>query len=45
MSVMILILVYTWQEELGIEYNEDVGVSLQPYSDMLQHGKKRPRVH
>ncbi|XP_061375140.1 homologous-pairing protein 2 homolog [Gastrolobium bilobum] len=32
-----------FKEELGIEYDEDVGVSLQSYSDLLQHGKKRPR--
>lgn len=31
------------QEELGIEYDEDVGVSLQSFSDLLQHGKKRQR--
>lgn len=42
-SVMILILVCTLQEELGIETDEDVGVSLQSYSDLIQHGKKRPR--
>ncbi|OIW02265.1 hypothetical protein TanjilG_15148 [Lupinus angustifolius] len=29
-------------EELGIEYDEDVGVSLQSYSDLLQPAKKRP---
>ncbi|GMY18335.1 Homologous-pairing protein 2 [Fagus crenata] len=32
-----------FKEELGIEYDEDVGVSLQSYSDLVQHGKKRPR--
>lgn len=31
------------QEELGIEYDEDVGVSLQSYSDLMQRDKKRPR--
>ncbi|KAL1357331.1 hypothetical protein HN51_009254 [Arachis hypogaea] len=31
------------REELGIEYDEDVGVSLQSYSDLIQQGKKRPR--
>lgn len=30
------------QEEIGLEYDEDVGVSLQSYSDLLQRGKKRP---
>lgn len=29
------------QEELGIEYDEDVGVSLQSFSDLLQRGKKQ----
>jgi len=38
-----LILVCTLQEELGIEYDEDVGVSLQSYNDLIQNGKKRPR--
>ncbi|MED6111823.1 Homologous-pairing protein 2 [Stylosanthes scabra] len=33
------------REELGIEYDEDVGVSLQSYSDLIQQGKKRPRGH
>lgn len=42
-SVILLIPVCTLQEELGIEYDEDVGVSLQSYSDLLQPGKKRPR--
>ncbi|KAB1221041.1 hypothetical protein CJ030_MR3G018974 [Morella rubra] len=32
-----------FKEELGIEYDEDVGVSLQSYTGLLQHGKKRPR--
>ncbi|XP_027361713.1 homologous-pairing protein 2 homolog [Abrus precatorius] len=32
-----------FKEELGIEYDEDVGVNLQSSSDLLQHGKKRPR--
>ncbi|KAL2347561.1 hypothetical protein Fmac_001561 [Flemingia macrophylla] len=32
-----------FKEELGIEYDEDVGVSLQSYNDLIQHGKKRPR--
>lgn len=41
--VIKLKLVCTLQEELGIEYDEDVGVSLQSYSDLIQHGKKRPR--
>lgn len=41
-SVIILTLVCT-QEELGIEYDEDVGVSLQSYNDLIQQGKKRPR--
>lgn len=31
------------QEELGIEYDEDVGVSLQSFGDLLQHGNKRSR--
>lgn len=31
------------QEELGIEYDEDVGVSLQSFSDLSQHSKKRTR--
>lgn len=33
----------SFQEELGIEYDEDVGVNLQSNSDLLQHGKKRLR--
>lgn len=32
-----------FQEELGIEYDEDVGVSLQSFSDLMQQGKKRAR--
>ncbi|XP_022776979.1 homologous-pairing protein 2 homolog [Durio zibethinus] len=32
-----------FKEELGIEYDEDVGVNLQSFSDLLQHGKKRAR--
>ncbi|KAK7813435.1 homologous-pairing protein 2 homolog [Quercus suber] len=32
-----------FKEELGIEYDEDVGVSLQSYSDLMQRDKKRPR--
>ncbi|OIW04665.1 hypothetical protein TanjilG_07800 [Lupinus angustifolius] len=32
-----------FKEELGIEYDEDVGVSLQSYSDLLQPAKKRQR--
>ncbi|VVA91200.1 unnamed protein product [Arabis nemorensis] len=31
------------KEELGVEYDEDVGVNLQAYSDLIQHGKKRAR--
>ncbi|KAI4357840.1 hypothetical protein L6164_001763 [Bauhinia variegata] len=34
-----------FKEEIGIEYDEDVGVSLQSFSDLLQHGKKRQRQH
>ncbi|KAJ0038601.1 hypothetical protein Pint_23293 [Pistacia integerrima] len=34
-----------FKEELGIEYDEDVGVSLQAFSDLVQHGKKRARGH
>ncbi|KAI8022459.1 hypothetical protein LOK49_LG03G00777 [Camellia lanceoleosa] len=33
-----------FKEELGIEYDEDVGVSLQSFCDLMQHGKKRARV-
>ncbi|KAK9046079.1 hypothetical protein V6N11_051979 [Hibiscus sabdariffa] len=32
------------KEELGIEYDEDVGVNLQAFPELLQHGKKRARV-
>ncbi|KAL5078747.1 hypothetical protein RYX36_007168 [Vicia faba] len=32
-----------FKEELGIEYDEDVGVSLQSCSDLIPQGKKRPR--
>ncbi|KAG8473309.1 hypothetical protein CXB51_035398 [Gossypium anomalum] len=32
-----------FKEELGIEYDEDVGVNLQSFSELLQHGKKRAR--
>ncbi|XP_010528052.1 PREDICTED: homologous-pairing protein 2 homolog [Tarenaya hassleriana] len=32
-----------FKEELGIEYDEDVGVNLQSFSDLLQNGKKRAR--
>ncbi|KFK43595.1 hypothetical protein AALP_AA1G146800 [Arabis alpina] len=31
------------KEELGVEYDEDVGLSLQAYSDLIPHGKKRAR--
>ncbi|CAN0928939.1 hypothetical protein LINGRAHAP2_LOCUS36769 [Linum grandiflorum] len=31
------------QEELGIEYDEDVGVSFQSFSDLVQHADKRRR--
>lgn len=31
------------QEELGLEYDEDVGLSLQSFTDLLQNGKKRTR--
>ncbi|KAL2546493.1 Homologous-pairing protein 2-like protein [Forsythia ovata] len=34
-----------FKEELGIEYDEDVGVSLQSYGELMQHGKKRARAH
>lgn len=34
-----------FKEELGIEYDEDVGESLQSYCDLLQNGKKRARDH
>ncbi|KAI8012387.1 hypothetical protein LOK49_LG06G02750 [Camellia lanceoleosa] len=32
-----------FKEELGIEYDEDVGVSLQSFCDLMRHGKKRAR--
>ncbi|KAK9276811.1 hypothetical protein L1049_006347 [Liquidambar formosana] len=32
-----------FKEELGIEYDEDVGVSLQSFCDLMQNGKKRAR--
>ncbi|XP_027099458.1 homologous-pairing protein 2 homolog [Coffea eugenioides] len=32
-----------FKEELGIEYDEDVGVSLQSFIDLRQQGKKRAR--
>ncbi|KAI4302224.1 hypothetical protein MLD38_038002 [Melastoma candidum] len=32
-----------FKEELGIEYDEDVGINLQSFLDMLQNSKKRPR--
>ncbi|MBA0698907.1 hypothetical protein Goari_000586 [Gossypium aridum] len=32
-----------FKEELGIEYDEDVGVNLQSVSELLQHRKKRAR--
>ncbi|KZV44494.1 ous-pairing protein 2 [Dorcoceras hygrometricum] len=32
-----------FKEELGIEYDEDVGVSLQSHGDIKQCGKKRTR--
>lgn len=32
-----------FKEELGIEYDEDVGVSLQSFADLMQQGKKRLR--
>lgn len=35
--------VYVLQEELGIEYDEDVDVNLQSFCDLLQHDKKRAR--
>ncbi|CAI9756090.1 unnamed protein product [Fraxinus pennsylvanica] len=33
-----------FKEELGMEYDEDVGVSLQSFGDLVQHGKKRSRA-
>ncbi|KAH7516553.1 homologous-pairing protein 2 homolog [Ziziphus jujuba] len=32
-----------FKEELGIEYDEDIGVSLQSFGDLLQQGTKRKR--
>ncbi|KAK9934775.1 hypothetical protein M0R45_021905 [Rubus argutus] len=32
-----------FKEELGLEYDEDVGVNLQSFIDLLPHSKKRPR--
>ncbi|XP_059649451.1 homologous-pairing protein 2 homolog [Cornus florida] len=32
-----------FKEELGIEYDEDLGVSLQSFCDLMQQGKKRAR--
>ncbi|GAV80421.1 hypothetical protein CFOL_v3_23882 [Cephalotus follicularis] len=32
-----------FKEKLGIENDEDLGVSLHSFSDLLQHGKKRAR--
>ncbi|KAM5567689.1 homologous-pairing protein 2 [Rosa sericea] len=32
-----------FKEELGLEYDEDVGVNLQSFSDLLPKSKKRPR--
>ncbi|CAN1296360.1 Homologous-pairing protein 2 homolog [Linum perenne] len=32
-----------FKEELGIEYDEDVGVSLQSFSDLVQPADKRRR--
>ncbi|PIN00642.1 TBP-1 interacting protein [Handroanthus impetiginosus] len=34
-----------FKEELGIEYDEDVGVSLQSYVDLMPTGKKRARCN
>ncbi|KAL6538941.1 Homologous-pairing protein 2 [Orobanche minor] len=34
-----------FKEELGVEYDEDVGVSLQSFGDLVQNGKKRPRCN
>ncbi|XP_073148235.1 homologous-pairing protein 2 homolog [Henckelia pumila] len=34
-----------FKEELGIEYDEDVGVSLQSFGDIKQSGKKRTRCN
>lgn len=43
LSCYLMALLIFSQEELGIEYDEDIGVSLQSFGDLLQHGKKRPR--
>ncbi|XP_076914432.1 homologous-pairing protein 2 homolog [Bidens hawaiensis] len=32
-----------FKEELGIEYDEDIGVSLQTYATLMPHGNKRIR--
>ncbi|KAI3516759.1 hypothetical protein L1887_15770 [Cichorium endivia] len=32
-----------FKEELGVEYDEDIGVSLQTYATLVPHGKKRLR--
>ncbi|KAL3824075.1 hypothetical protein ACJIZ3_020104 [Penstemon smallii] len=32
-----------FKEELGVEYDEDVGVSLQSFGDLMQSGRKRAR--
>ncbi|KAK9105683.1 hypothetical protein Scep_022527 [Stephania cephalantha] len=32
-----------FKEELGIEYDEDVGVSLQSFSELAPHGKRQKR--
>ncbi|KAH0877231.1 hypothetical protein HID58_064625 [Brassica napus] len=34
-----------FKEELGVEYDEDVGLNLQAYSDLIPHDKKRGRGH
>ncbi|KAI3467112.1 hypothetical protein Pfo_023775 [Paulownia fortunei] len=34
-----------FKEELGVEYDEDVGVSLQSFGDLMQSGKKRARCN
>nr|XP_043613385.1 homologous-pairing protein 2 homolog [Erigeron canadensis] len=33
-----------FKEELGVEYDEDIGVSLQTYLNLVPHGTKRPRL-
>ncbi|XP_074573705.1 homologous-pairing protein 2 homolog [Curcuma longa] len=30
-----------FKEELGLEYDEDIGVSLQTYGELVNHSKKR----